>query len=593
MSSFAVMSLYLVNLFLMKPYSIDHYLAKELTVSLLDSPEYMTYIGIFDPFNAILKHNQKLSIDSLEDDESDYQDTLKHLEVLKKYNPDNLTDAQKVTQKIAIFDTKNTIDNFENFRFHSYPFNQISGNHLNGVEFMTDTHPIRNFREATDYIKRVSLFDDAMKSDLIWLNEQKKLGIFAPKFVFDHVIRQLKELIAYTDDINPLMQVFKSKVNALNISTEKKETLFRELGLVIQSDVKPGYQSILQFMENNYDQANKHHGVWSLPNGDAFYASRLRSYTTTDYTAEEIHQIGLSEVERIGNRMKEIFILLGYEVNKPVGQMMNELNENPEFLYADTPNRKQIVIADYNQMVKEAEEDVRPYFERFPISPVEVRAVPEYSEKTAAGGYYQAPSLDGSRPGVFYANLYDIKQTPTFGMRTLTFHEAVPGHHFQIALNLENEDLTMYRKMGYRTSAFTEGWALYSEQLAVEVGMTKNLFDELGVLQSEMFRANRLVVDTGMHYKKWTREEAMEYMKNTTGMSDTEVRVEIERYIVWPGQATSYKMGMLKILELREKAKEALGDKFDIRKFHTIVLDQGIVPLFILEDIIDDWIMSY
>ena len=593
MSSFAVMSLYLVNLFLMKPYSIDHYLAKELTVSLLDSPEYMTYIGIFDPFNAILKHNQKLSIDTLADDESSYQDTLKHLEVLKKYNPDNLTDAQKVTQKIAIFDTENTINNFENFRFHSYPFNQISGNHLNGVEFMTDTHPIRNFREAKDYIKRVSLFDDAMKSDLIWLEEQKKLGIFAPKFVFDHVIRQLKELIAYTDDNNPLMQVFIKKVNALDISTEKKEALFRELSLIIQSEVKTGYELILQYMETNYDQANPYHGVWSLPNGDAFYASRLRSYTTTDYTAEEIHQIGLSEVERIGNRMKEIFILLGYEVNKPVGQMMNELNENPEFLYADTPDRKQIVIADYNQMVKEAEEDVRPYFERFPISPVEVRAVPEYSEKTAAGGYYQAPSLDGSRPGVFYANLYDIKQTPTFGMRTLTFHEAVPGHHFQIALNLENEDLTMYRKMGYRTSAFTEGWALYSEQLAVEVGMTKNLFDELGVLQSEMFRANRLVVDTGMHYKKWTREEAMEYMKNTTGMSDTEVRVEIERYIVWPGQATSYKMGMLKILELREKAKEALGDKFDIRKFHTIVLDQGIVPLFILEDIIDDWIMSY
>ena len=593
MSSFAVMSLYLVNLFLMKPYSIDHYLAKELTVSLLDSPEYMTYIGIFDPFNAILKHNQKLSIDTLADDESSYQDTLKHLEVLKKYNPDNLTDAQKVTQKIAIFDTENTINNFENFRFHSYPFNQISGNHLNGVEFMTDTHPIRNFREATDYIKRVSLFDEAMKSDLIWLEEQKKLGIFAPKFVFDHVIRQLKELIAYTDDNNPLMQVFIKKVNALDISTEKKEALFKELSLIIKSEVKTGYELILQYMETNYDQANPYHGVWSLPNGDAFYASRLKSYTTTDYTAEEIHQIGLSEVERIGDRMKEIFILLGYEVNKPVGQMMNELNENPDFLYADTPDRKQIVIADYNQMVKEAEEDVRPYFERFPISPVEVRAVPEYSEKTAAGGYYQAPSLDGSRPGVFYANLYDIKQTPTFGMRTLTFHEAVPGHHFQIALNLENEDLTLYRKMGYRTSAFTEGWALYSEQLAVEVGMTKNLFDELGVLQSEMFRANRLVVDTGMHYKKWTREEAMEYMKNTTGMSDTEVRVEIERYIVWPGQATSYKMGMLKILELREKAKETLGDKFDIRKFHTIVLDQGIVPLFILEDIIDEWIMSY
>lgn len=592
-SGLAVISLYLVNLFLMKPYSIDHYLAKELTMGLLESPEYMTYIGIFDPYNAILKHNQKLSINTLADGEEDYQDSLKHLSMLKKYDSETLTEVQKVTQKIAIFDTENSIDRFENFRFHSYPFNQISGNHLNLVEFMTDTHPVRNYREASDYIKRVRLIDESMKSDLLWLEEQKKLGIFAPQFVFDHVIRQLNELLSYTDDENPLMQVFIRKVSELEISSEKKEALFDELSAVIKSDVKPGYELILQFMESNYTNANPHHGAWSQPNGDAYYASRLRSYTTTDYTAEEIHQIGLSEVERISNRMKEIFMMLGYEVNKPIGEMMNDLNENPEFLYADTPDRKEIVIADYNQMVKEAEEDVRPYFERFPISPVEVRAVPEYSEKTAAGGYYQAPSLDGSRPGVFYANLYDIKQTPTFGMRTLTFHEAVPGHHFQIALNQENEKLTLYRKMGYRTSAFTEGWALYSEQLAVEAGMTKNLYDELGVLQSEMFRANRLVVDTGMHFKRWTREEAMEYMKKTTGMSDTEVRVEIERYIVWPGQATSYKMGMLKILELREKAKKALGEKFDIRKFHTVVLDQGIVPLFVLEDIIDEWIMSY
>ena len=593
LSGLLVMSLYLANLFLMKPYSIDHYLAKELSMNLMESPEFMTYIGIFDPLNVILKHNQKLTIDSLEDGEDDYRDNLKHLEMLQKYNPTDLSGVQKVTRKIAIFDTENGIDRFENFRFHSYPFNQISGNHLGLVEFMTDTHPIRDYREATDYIKRVRLFDDSLNSDLVWLGEQKKLGIFAPQFVFDHVIKQLKELIAYTDEENPLMQIFIEKVNKLDISTQKKEDLFSELSAVIKSDVRPGYESILQYMEANYSNANKYHGVWSLPNGDAFYASRLRSYTTTDYTAEEIHQIGLSEVERIGNRMKEIFTMLGYEVNKPVGEMMNDLNENPDFLYADTPDRKEIVIADYNQMVKEAEEDVRPYFERFPVSPVEVRAVPEYSEKTAAGGYYQSPSLDGSRPGVFYANLYDIKQTPTFGMRTLTFHEAVPGHHFQIALNQENDNLTLYRKMGYRTSAFTEGWALYSEQLAVEVGMTKNLYDELGVLQSEMFRANRLVVDTGLHYKKWTREEAMEYMKKTTGMSDTEVRVEIERYIVWPAQATSYKMGMLKILELRQKAKDALGEKFDIRKFHTIVLDQGIVPLFILEDIIDEWIEGY
>ena len=587
-----ITSLYFMNLFSKRPLSIDHYLAKELIIGVLDSPEYMTYLGIFDGYGKILGHNKSLSIDSLKETELDYMDNLETLATLKRYDFNDLSDIQKITHKIAIFDTENDIKEFEEFRYHSYPFNQISGNHLGLVEFMTDTHPIRNVREAEDYIERVKLFDESLSANLIWLEEQKKLGIFAPKFVFDHVIRQLYELINYKDDENPLMQIFVKKISSLGINVDQVNNLVSELSAVIKSDVKPGFKLILDYMEENYASSNVNHGVWSLPNGNEFYALRLRSYTTTNYTAEEIHQIGLNEVARIGNRMKEIFLELGYEVNKPIGKMMNELNENPEFLYEDTPDRKEIVIKDYNKMVKEAEEDVRPYFEKFPKSPVEVRAVPEYSEKTAAGGYYQAPSLDGSRPGVFYANLYDIKQTPKFGMRTLTFHEAVPGHHFQIALNQENEDLTLYRKLGYRTSAYTEGWALYSEQLAVEVGMTKDLYDELGVLQSEMFRANRLVVDTGIHYKKWTREKAMEYMKETTGMSDTEVRVEIERYIVWPAQATSYKMGMLQILELRDRAKNEMGDKFDLKQFHSIVLDQGIVPLFILEDLIDEWIKS-
>ena len=587
-----ITSLYLMNLFSKKPFSLDHFLAKELVINVLDSPEYMTYLGIFDNYGQVLGHNKKLSINSLEDSESNYRDSLDTLATLKRYDINDLTENQKITHKIAVFDTENDIKEFEEFRYHSYPFNQISGNHLGLVEFMTDTHPVRTEREASDYIERVKLFDESLSANLVWLEEQKKLGIFAPKFVIDHVIKQLNDLIGYEDKENPLMQIFIEKISSLNMDEETETRLISELSAVIKSDVKPGFQLILDFMEENYENSNIYHGVWSLPNGDEFYALRLRSYTTTNYTAAEIHQIGLDEVERIGSRMKEIFIELGYEVNKPIGQMMNELNENPEFLYADTPDRKEIVINDYNKMVKEAEEDVRPYFEKFPKSPVEVRAVPEYSEKTAAGGYYQSPSLDGSRPGVFYANLYDIKQTPKFGMRTLTFHEAVPGHHFQIALNQENENLTLYRKLGYRTSAYTEGWALYSEQLAVEVGMTKDLYDELGVLQSEMFRANRLVVDTGIHYKKWTREKAMKYMKETTGMSDTEVRVEIERYIVWPAQATSYKMGMLQILELRDRAKNEMGDKFDLKQFHSIVLDQGIVPLFILEDLIDEWIKS-
>ncbi len=198
-----------------------------------------------------------------------------------------------------------------------------------------------------------------------------------------------------------------------------------------------------------------------------------------------------------------------------------------------------------------------------------------------------SPALDGSRPGVFYANLYDIQQTPKYSMRTLAFHEAIPGHHLQNALNLENEDLSFYRKHGYGTSAFSEGWALYAERLALELGLVENPYDELGVLQSELFRAVRLVVDTGIHYKRWTRKEAIDYMKNTTGMSNTEVVVEIERYIVWPGQACSYKMGMLKILDLRERAKTMLGAEFDLKTFHSAVLDHGEPPLFIVEELVD------
>ena len=582
--------LYLMNLYSQKPISIDHYLAKDLVKKITDSPEYMTNLGVFDNFGFIFRHNERLSVQTSDKRNEDYKHNLNRLNILEGFDESKLSKSQKITQKIAIFDTQNDIEAYERFKYHSYPFNQISGNHLNLVEFMTDTHPMKSLNDARNYIDRVEMFDEVLLENLSWLKAQKEQEIFLPKFVMDHVIEQLEELISYEDSNNPLMQIFIKKIDDMGIVAGERAELINELSGAIKDNVKPGYQSILSFMIENYKYANQYHGVWSLPDGDDFYALRLRTYTTTDYSAAEIHEIGLQEVERIGNRMKEIFLELGYEVNKPIGEMMSDLNENPEFLYEDTPDRKEIVIKDYNQMVKDAEQDVKPYFFNFPESPVEVRAVPEYSEKTAAGGYYQSPSLDGSRPGVFYANLYDIKQTPKFGMRTLTFHEAVPGHHFQIALNLENDELTLYRRLGYRTSAYTEGWALYAEQLGVEVGMTKSLYDELGVLQSEMFRANRLVVDTGLHYKKWTREKAMEYMKKVTGMSDTEVRVEIERYIVWPGQATSYKMGMIKILDLRDKAMNELGAKFDLRKFHSIVLDQGIVPLFILDDLIDEWI---
>ena len=584
-------SIYLFNLFFMKPASIDHYLGKEIIKDLTSSPEYMTYLGIFDDLDWLTGHNSKISIPDYDDIAEDLSSEKRKLNILNRYSDKALSPLQQTTKQIAIFDTENNIKELEEFSLHYYPLNQIGGAHLNAIEFLSDMHQINSYIDAKNYIQRASLFDESFEGLLTILEKQAEENIYAPDFVYVHVINQLNELMNHDLKNHPLYSQFVNKISKTDISEENKEALTEELEEVIYNHVTKGFSLLKDFMVRTQKHANTNDGVWSLPNGDEYYQLQIKSYTTTDYTANEIHEMGVNEVKRISNRMSEILKNLGYDTNnKSVGEIMNDLNEDPKFLYADTPDRKDIVIADYTAMVKEAQEVMVDYFATMPKADVIVKAVPEYSEQTAAGGYYQSPALDGSRPGVFYANLYDIKQTPTYSMRTLAYHEATPGHHHQIAHSLENESLTLYRRFGYRTSAFSEGWALYSEQLALEAGLASNKYDELGILQSELFRAVRLVVDTGMHHKKWSREKAMDYMKSKTGMSDTEVRVEIERYLVWPGQALSYKVGMIKMLELRDKAMNALGSKFDIKKFHSAVLDHGIPPLFIVEQKIDEMI---
>ena len=583
-------ALYSFNLFMMKPFSVDHFLSKELILDLIESPEELTYVGILDRFDWITKHNSKLSIPQDDDIDNDIKQIEKVIKTLYKYDDSRLSDIQKSTKKIAIFDYENQLKELKDFPYLDYPLNQIGGIHLNTIEFMNSVHPIRSDSEAIAFIKRTDLVKDVYQGVLNHLKKQADNGIYPPEFVYGHVINQLDEFINVVNTEHPLYKQFMLKIKKLELSNDQVDYLEKEITRSINESVTPGFKLLRNFMANTKKNANPNHGIWSQPGGDEYYKLKIRTFTTTDYSPEEIHQMGLNEVKRISSRMREILTSLGYAESKSVGELMNELNENPDFLYADTPDRKEIIVNDYTDMVNEAIRIMADYFHTMPKSKAIVKAVPEYSEQNAAGGYYQSPALDGSRPGVFYANLYDIKQTPTYSMRTLAYHEATPGHHHQIAHSLENEELTLYRRFGYYTSAFAEGWALYSEILALEAGLAENPYDELGILQSELFRANRLVVDTGMHYKRWTREEAMDYMKSVTGMSDTEVRVEIERYIVWPGQALSYKVGMIKILELRERAMKELGDKFNIKDFHSAVLDHGNPPLFIVEEMVEKMI---
>ena len=289
--------IYLGNLFLLKPFSLDHYLAKELILEMLDSPEAITYLGMFDRFNWATNHQSKISISGIEDLEEDLIDAKNSRAMLLSYDDKSLSEQQKITKKIAVFDLNNYIKEEEEFPFHNYPLNQIGGIHLNLVEFMTDVHPIRNIKEAEAYIERLDLFDDSFRGTLEILNEQKKAGIFPPEFVFDHVIRQLEEFLNFSKDENPLRKVYIRKINDLDLDEEEKNELIAELDYSIKNSVNPGFTILYDFIKETKSQANQFHGVWSLPNGDEFYALRLKVYTTTDYSAQDIHDIGLSEVE--------------------------------------------------------------------------------------------------------------------------------------------------------------------------------------------------------------------------------------------------------------------------------------------------------
>ena len=352
--------------------------------------------------------------------------------------------------------------------------------------------------------------------------------------------------------------------------------------------VVPAYQALAAYLESLRPKATRNDGVWALPDGDRFYQYAIESNTTTRMGADEIHALGLAEVARIGSEMDRILSDAGYAEGTR-NERMQKLGASPAQRYPDTDAGRAQILADYEAIIKEISAGLDPWFGIKPKAGVVVVRVPTFAEKTAPGAYYNPPPLDGSKPGRFYANLGDVGETLKYGMRTLAYHEAVPGHHLQIAIAQQIEGLPFFRKLVPFT-AYLEGWALYAEQLAWEAGFEKNPLDNLGRLQSEMFRAVRLVVDTGLHSKRWTREQAIEYMVANTGMPESAVVVEIERYIVAPGQALAYKVGMLKILELRERAKKALGSRFDIREFHDEVLKSGAMPLSILERVIDAYI---
>lgn len=569
-----------------KPLKISWFYERVFAEYAINDPEMLTQLGMLRPLG--LRFYEDDLTDSSPARESKMADKLKRdLQTLESYNRDDLSEDGKLSYDVLHYFLSLQVRG-DKYRHHNYPVNQLFGVQNGYPRFMVESHPVEDVSGAKSYIKRLELVTEKFAGVLEGLKLRTTEGIVPPRFVLEKVIREMEQFIAPAPDQNVLYVEFAKKLEKLKLSPDENAELLQGAKSAIDTKVYVAYRSLIAYYQELLPKMATNNGVWALPDGDAFYDLEVESNTTTTMSADEIHALGLSEVARIETEMDQILRDAGYTAGD-LSSRIEQLSRSPEQLYSNDDAGREQILRDYQSIIDEISKGLDPYFDLRPKAGIEVKRVSAFAEKTAPGAYYNGPAMDGSRPGVFYANLRDTAETPRFGMRTLAYHEGVPGHHFQVAIMQELKGVPTFRRL-LPFTAYNEGWALYTEQLAWEIGFQKNPLDNLGRLQAEMFRAVRLVVDTGMHRKRWTREQAIDYMRAKTGMAEGEVTSEIERYLVNPGQALAYKVGMLKILALREKAKAELGERFDIRAFHNEVLSHGALPMAILEQVIDRYI---
>ena len=571
-----------------KPFFINNFFNRAFVQFIWDKPEILTSLGILEQL-GMTAHNAKWNDNSEAASDDDYEFMLRVMATLDEYDEAKLSEAEILSVKVL----KEMLGNPEDdrrFRFHNYPVNQLFGLQNAIPRFLDTFHQVNSSKAAGHYISRLSKIGIKMEQNMEGLLIREEMGIIPPTFVIDKSVEIMQEFVDQPAEENVLYGSFEDKLEKVEAIVDADKTEFLAAAKTqIENVVYPAYQEYIDYFTQLRTKSNDLAGAWKLPDGDAYYNYALHRHTTTDMTADEIHAIGVAEVERIQTEMLEIFAAEGYDPSSGVKALFDELAEEERFYYPDTDEGRSQILEDYATIIKEIEAGISSAFNIKPKAEIVVKRVPEFSEKTSAGAYYNQPSRDGSRPGTFYANLFDIKATPKYGMRTLAYHEGVPGHHFQVAIQTELQGIPEFRKEAGFTS-YAEGWGLYAEQLAWEMGFQTDPFDNLGRLQGELFRAVRLVVDTGIHAKRWTREHAIDYMLTNTGITESDVVAEIERYIVMPGQATAYKVGMIELLRLRGEAQEALGDKFDIREFHDVLLKDGALPLTALRELVMQYI---
>jgi uncharacterized protein (DUF885 family) len=578
---------WLGNLIWFRPFNINLFFEKIFIEFALKNPELLSTLRILEPM-GINFHNAKLN-DGSDAFAHEMNDLVKDdLDSLRKYDRSSLNESQKLSYDMLEWFLQDQVEGMK-FMYHNYPLNQLGGVQSQLPSFMASIHYIGNKKDAENYITRLSKFGIRFDQELEGLRIREEKKIIPPKFVIEKVLTEMRNFTNQKPKENILYTSFDEKVKKLSdISNSDKSKLYADVEHEITSTVYPAYKKLIAYFEQLEPKATTDDGVWKQPDGDAYYRWTLKSNTTSDMTPEQVHELGLKEVDRIHNEMRSTLDGVGLS-GETISQRMNELRTDPRFLYPPTNEGRQQCINDYQSIIDEVDRGISKVFDIRPKLGVKVERVPAFKEAGSSGAYYEPPSMDGARPGVFFANLRDMKEVPKWSMRTLSYHEAIPGHHFQIAIQQELKDVPMFRKV-LPFTAYIEGWALYAERLAWEEGFEKDPYSNLGRLQDELLRATRLVCDTGIHWKHWTREQAIQYMKDNTGLGEMEITSEVERYIVSPGQACAYKVGQLKILELREKAKHEMGNRFNIKEFHNVVLKNGAMPLQILEQQVDRYI---
>ncbi|MDD8059372.1 DUF885 domain-containing protein [Shewanella metallivivens] len=480
----------------------------------------------------------------------------------------------------------------DKWRYHTYPVNQMYGVHSMVASILINQHQITNESDAKAYISRLNATETLLAQLQTALEIRASKKIIAPKFVFAYVIADSQNIISGapfndTDKDNALWADANRKINKLDISEDKKHALLAEVKQALITKVKPAYQQFIAYAKTLEARADTRDGAWKLPDGEAFFNNALSRTTTTDMSADQIHDLGLAEVKRIHNEMR--LIMEKVKFTGTLQAFFAYMREDKQFYYPETKAGKQAYLTEAKALIDNMETRLDEVFKIKPKAALLVKQVEAFREKSAGKAFYDQPAPDGSRPGTYYANLYKMEAMPQYQMEALAYHEGIPGHHMQIAIAQELQGIPKFRKFGGYT-AYVEGWGLYSEYFPKEMGLYADPYSDFGRLSMELWRACRLVVDTGIHDKKWTREQAIAYYVNNTPNAESDAIKMVERHIVMPSQATAYKVGMIKILSLREKAKKRLGDKFDIRDFHTLVLKNGPLPLDVLEEQVDKWI---